>query len=391
MVRIIHTADLHLGLSFAQPNVSPSFEELRFKDLISNLDFMKNYAIENNADFFIIAGDIFHNPRPSVLAFNEFSRIVGELVHNNIDVIVVLGNHDSHRARESLSYLKSYVNVRLERFHLFDVAGAKLIEKGGRKIKFIGLPYPHFQSSLSYGDFLSHFENKFKEIKASIKEEDFTIVVGHFFVEGGKIGSEHLIASLRDYPIPSQVFEDVDLVCLGHLHLPQQIGEKIFYAGSIERIDFGEENENKSFLDIELNDNIDVKRIPLRMRPMKTIYLDFSNFTGFAIGENDILDRIGEIEKGSILRLRIKLRSAFQRPSVRTLEKNLREKLGLSLLKIEVIKEEIHEVSVSSKTMDFMSYLEEYLARKYKNESKEILELVKKEAKEIIAEVESRS
>lgn len=386
MIRIIHTADLHLGISFSSIIESPSFEEIRFKDLINNLEYIKDYAIKNNADFLIIAGDVFHNPRPSALAFNEFSRIIGELVKNDVNVIITLGNHDSFRTREALSYLKGIVNLGVERYHLFDKASAKIIEaRNGEKIKFIGLPYPHFQSDYSYSDFVDFYEEKFNEIRRSISGEDYEIAIGHLMIEGGKLGSEQFIASLKDHPIPTRIFEGLDLACMGHLHRAQRIGEKIFYSGSIERIDFREEGEEKSFLDILLSEKIEAKAVPLKLREMKTIDFELKNL----MIESEIQEKIEKlkIEEGSILRLRLFLDTGAKIPNIRFLEKNLKEKFKLAALKIEIKRKELASFQLASSPKDFSSFLKEYIDKKYKEKSDEFKRNLLNEAINIMDEV----
>lgn len=386
-MKIVHTADLHLGLSFINVPESQSFEELRFNDFLGNLERIKDHAINNKADFFIIAGDVFHNPRPSAKSFNEFSRIIGDLVRNDIDVIIVLGNHDSPKTRESLSYLKSYVNVGLERYHLFDISDSKVIERNGERIRFIGLPYPHFQPP-SYTDFISHFENRLEKLKEMHKNVDYTIVVGHLYIEGAEFGSERILTSFRDHPIPRRFFEveDIDLVCLGHMHKPQQLGEKIFYSGSIERIDFGEEGETKSFLEIELNGKIRAKRMPLQMREMKTLSLDLSKE---GLDENFITSKISDVKEGSLIKLKIKTPQLQSRINIAKIERSIKEKLKLAHLKIEILKEEMKDFKLEYKSSNFLNVLEEYLRKQYKNEPSEFLELVKKEALKVIEEVDS--
>ncbi len=388
MVRLIHTADLHLGIGFAQISSSADFEEKRFRDFISNLEFIKNYALNNKADFFVIAGDVFHNPRPSIQAFNEFSRIVGELIKNKVHVLVVIGNHDSTKTREALSYLKSYDNLGVDYFHLFDTARAEVIEakSTGEKIKFIGLPYPHFQSNYSYSDFVNFFEQKLSEITKD-NEGDFSVIIGHLYVEGGKLGSEQRIASLRDYPIPPRIFEPYDLTCLGHLHTPQRLGSKLFYSGSIERVDFGEEGEEKSFLDIKLGSKLEVNKVSLKLRPMKTYSINATSMS-----HSDLINEIKSLvlEEGAIVRIRIRISSNTSYPPVNQIERILKERYSVAGFKIDVEREEYQETRLPSTNLDFYSFLNEYLKARYKDRPNDFLVKVFSEAKKIIDEAQSQ-
>ena len=57
------------------------------------------------------------------------------------------------------------------------------------------------------------------------------------------LGSDHVL--LRS----SVALPQFDYVALGHIHKHQVIGQNphVVYSGSIQRIDFGEENDEKGF------------------------------------------------------------------------------------------------------------------------------------------------
>jgi exonuclease SbcD len=83
--------------------------------------------------------------------------------------------------------------------------------------------------------------------------------MGHFSVSEAKLGSERTVMLGRDVVVLKSVLADPiwDYVALGHIHRHQQLNAgqhpPIVYAGSLERIDFGEEKEPKGFViaDIE--------------------------------------------------------------------------------------------------------------------------------------------
>ena len=395
MVKIIHTADLHLGIGSYELYESSYLIQQRFNDFVSNFNFIKEYVISSNADFFIIAGDVFHHPRPAVQAYNEFSRIIGDLLKNNINVIVVLGNHDTFKTREMLSYIKSFENVNLNNFYLFDEASMISLKSkdSNEKVNFIGIPYPHFQSTLRYDEFVQVIERKINDLIQK-SEADYNVIVGHLYVEGGKLGSEQRVASLKDYPIPKNVFEkeNIDLVCLGHLHMPQKLGDKIYYAGSIERIDFGEENEEKSFFEINLGSKINVNQIKLKLRPMKTIYIEKDSLVSSLDLTQSLIKFLNEqkIEEGSLLRIRIKGYGIIKSISRKSIEDYLYEKRKVLAFKIEEIKEEFKEKEIEFKvSSNIREMLEQYIYTKYKKEPKEVLEKVKEYSFKIIEEMSS--
>src|SRR5262249_45433704 len=97
------------------------------------------------------------------------------------------------------------------------------------------------------------------------------VLVGHFSVGGAVYGSERSVMLGRDLVIQKSALADPawDYVALGHIHKPQTLtpapprgapaGEHsngrlppIVYSGSLERIDFGEEVEDKGFCWVQL-------------------------------------------------------------------------------------------------------------------------------------------
>jgi len=73
------------------------------------------------------------------------------------------------------------------------------------------------------------------------------IHVGHYQVGGAYISdTQQLIGRDIEISIDQISLAQADLVCLGHIHKPQQIGKNVFYSGSIFRKDWGE-LEDKGF------------------------------------------------------------------------------------------------------------------------------------------------
>jgi exonuclease SbcD len=109
------------------------------------------------------------------------------------------------------------------------------------------------------------------------------ILAGHFTVSGAVFGSERTVMLGSDVAVTKSAAAGGawDYVALGHIHKHQNLtqGEAglppTVYAGSLERIDFGEENEPKGFCFAEIErGNAEVEFIPVRARPFHTIRVD---------------------------------------------------------------------------------------------------------------------
>jgi len=92
MVKILHTADMHLDAPFSLEN--PSLSEVRRGDLRSAFKALMMYVEDNDIDLVLIAGDMFDSEfvtKETVsLAVNEFARLP------DCKFVISPGNHDPY-------------------------------------------------------------------------------------------------------------------------------------------------------------------------------------------------------------------------------------------------------------------------------------------------------
>jgi exonuclease SbcD len=83
-----------------------------------------------------------------------------------------------------------------------------------------------------------------------------SIVVGHAHLFGARIGAERLLTMGTDPMYDMQTFDlpGIDFVALGHIHKHQVLNRNptVVYAGSIDRVDFGEQDEDKGWVYVEI-------------------------------------------------------------------------------------------------------------------------------------------
>lgn len=66
------------------------------------------------------------------------------------------------------------------------------------------------------------------------------ILVGHWATVGSRINGQDYIGKEISIGYDQMMLAQPDLVCLGHIHEAQQIGDRVFYNGSIYQKDYGE-------------------------------------------------------------------------------------------------------------------------------------------------------
>ena len=105
----------------------------------------------------------------------------------------------------------------------------------------------------------------------------------------------------REVTLPAGFFArtELDYVALGHIHKHQILYEKppVVYCGSIDRVDFNEEREDKGFVEVSLKKgDASYEFIKLDTRPFRTFYVDATGGQPFeevvkAI-EDEVLDDV---------------------------------------------------------------------------------------------------
>ncbi len=234
MVKILHTADIHLGAKFS--GLGKSGDQVRAQ---LKKTFMKiiDLALEKNVDLLLVAGDLFNSNQISraTLGFilGEFARL------GKIHVCLVPGTHDCYD--NSSIYRNIEPSLLPTNFHLltdeenpfvfFEDLGVTVYGKPNRSNKGGESPLPtlkqefnsRFNIALAHGSF---------QIPSKSREDDFPITLDELEKSG------------------------FDYVALGHWHSTQEVCRKplAYYSGSPEQLKFGEKDSGNLLL-VELNED----------------------------------------------------------------------------------------------------------------------------------------
>jgi exonuclease SbcD len=99
------------------------------------------------------------------------------------------------------------------------------------------------------------------------------LLAAHVWVTGAKVGSESSM-SIGQEPVlllSSVALPAFDYVALGHIHKRQALSEKppVIYSGSLERVDFSEEGDEKGFYVIDIDTGDKVRKTRFEFHPVK--------------------------------------------------------------------------------------------------------------------------
>ncbi|MEI7510626.1 MAG: exonuclease subunit SbcD [Candidatus Peregrinibacteria bacterium] len=265
MKKILHFGDLHFGSGEKYGHIDPATGmNTRFLDYCHAIDTIVKTAVSDKVDLVVFAGDAFKTRNPSMTQQREFAKRIRELTAHQIPVLIVTGNHDTPNDSGKANSLEIFKILADENLVKVSSRPELLIING---IQVATLPWITRSIAMENGDFegLSKEEanERISRIGAELLEvlvasADVSlplIIVAHATVSGAKFGAERDIMLGSDIVIPYTAFCDpkVSYAAIGHIHRHQTVVENhIVYSGSPERIDFGEEKEEKGFVVAEI-------------------------------------------------------------------------------------------------------------------------------------------
>lgn len=272
MIRFIHTADIHFGVENYGRIDPETGIHTRLLDFYTAFNACIDHAIQHNVDFFIFSGDAYKTAHPSQtqqkLLFKSFMRLYAA----HIPVVIIVGNHDHPLSFGKAHALNLFGELPIDGFHVVSQPTTINLTTKNGPVQIVGIPWPtrntlalsERSEHKSAAQLTEHISRAVAHIISQKAQElDPTIPAvlgGHLTVSSGIFSGSEKRAIYGTDPIlqPSQLaIKPFDYVALGHLHRFQDLNPNghppVVYAGSIERVDFGERKEKKGFCDVTIH------------------------------------------------------------------------------------------------------------------------------------------
>lgn len=291
-MRLLHFADLHIGME-NYGRVDPATGlSTRLADFLARLDQVVDYALANAVDLVVFAGDAYKTRDPNPTHQREFARRLRRLSDAGLPLFLLVGNHDLPNAAGRAHSVEIFATLNVPGVYVARVPGTTRIETRHGPIQVVALPWVVRGSLLSRDDYknlpITRLNERVVEKIAILVTDEIerldrsipAILCAHGSIEGATYGSERSIMLGQDIVIPKSVINDpaFSYVALGHIHKHQVVHESppAVYAGSLERIDFGEERDDKGFVlvDIDAQHKAAWRFVPVNARRFLTIAVD---------------------------------------------------------------------------------------------------------------------
>jgi serine/threonine protein phosphatase family protein len=338
MVKLIHTADLHLDSAFRSRFTKEEAENRRQKQLMAWKELL-SFAVEKKVQGILIAGDLFDSPVVSHGTMDFFLSTISE--HPEISFFYLRGNHDTEntfRYQENLPKNFFLFSERGKKYRLNDRLLLAGVEYDTKDISFgenegaiqgvgqateqaVGQETVHGAEALSKNETESEEESKFLKLK----EEDCNILLLHGALYQGTPKGDSLqgeegifLKNLEKLPL--------SYIALGHIHKGGEgklnNGALWAYPGCLQGRGFDEEGE-RGFLYLKVEEEkkeIHKEFIPIKQGEFRILEIELLEDEGTLVCLKKIeaeMEKAG-ISKEDSLRIILKGKKGLEQ------ERNLR-------------------------------------------------------------------
>ena len=271
MIKLLHFADAHIDIARQGRHDPDTGLPVRVMDFLKALDTIVDTAVNQHVDLVIFAGDAYRDRTPAPTFQREWGKRMLRLSQAGIFTLLVVGNHDLSPAVGRAHALQEYETLQIP--NIYVISKPCLLhpsDLNNLPLQVIGLPWINRyelvtaleKNGLDTSDIGREFGNKIVELLHKwINELDQQIpavLTSHISVQGATYGNERSVMLGRDMTLAASLVCDprLDYVALGHIHKAQNLNKgarpPVIYPGSIERVDFGESNDQKQFVIAEV-------------------------------------------------------------------------------------------------------------------------------------------
>lgn len=260
-MRVIHTADWHLGQFF--------YTKSRAAEHQAFLDWLLLQVAERQVAAIIVAGDIFDTGSPPSYARELFNRFIVSLQASGCQLVILGGNHDSvavlNESRELLSCLNTRV-IAAAAEHPDDQVLLLTDRNGQPGALLCAIPFlrPRDITTSQAGQsghqkqqsLLEAITHHYQQCWQAAQQQRQALGLALPIIATGHLTTVGVTKSdaVRDIYIgtldafPAQAFPPADYIALGHIHRAQRIAgtEHIRYSGSPIPLSFDELGKEKS-------------------------------------------------------------------------------------------------------------------------------------------------
>jgi DNA repair exonuclease SbcCD nuclease subunit len=260
----VHAADLHLGYSQYGLEIRREDFDRAFQELVDK-------TIELKSDFMIIAGDLFHDARPSNVTLENVIKNFGRLREAGIPVLAVDGSHDSAPNILTGTILNPLDSAGLI-YYLPKHEGACWAKPDCCYVYGV----PNFRTRRRTEELLPAF---MEQSKPKPNHGLFNIFVFHMALDLPSVKPPYIDAEASPELIP----DGFNYYAAGHIH--ESYAEKfktglLVYSGSTETVNYDEAKIKKGFYNVKVDEKGTVSPQFIELESSRRFVVLEQDFTG---------------------------------------------------------------------------------------------------------------
>ena len=269
-MRILHFSDLHIGVeNYGQTDPETGLST-RLADFLSSLDEVVEYALTEDVDLVLLAGDAYKGRDPSQTHQREFAKRLSRLSEASIPSFLLVGNHDLPNAVNRATAVEIFQTLQVPYLQVGSNLQNYTIPTKSGPLQILAVPWPRRSGILSREESRGLTIEEVRQAvqdrmtqaiyaRAESLDPDVpAILTGHVTVNGATVGTERSMMLGQDHVLLAGDIgrPQVDYVALGHIHKHQILRNEnpfMAYSGSLQRVDFSEEGDDKGFCVVDLD------------------------------------------------------------------------------------------------------------------------------------------
>lgn len=269
-MRILHFSDLHIGVENYGRTDPVTGLSTRLNDFLQSLDEVVEYALAHSVDLVLLAGDVYKGRDPSQTHQREFARRLVRLSSAGIPTFIVVGNHDLPNAVSRATAVEIFPTLGVPNVYVGSSLQTHLIPTKSGPLQLLAVPWPRRSGVLSREETRGlSVEQVREEVQRRMTDyildrcqkldpEVPAVLSGHVTVNGATVGTERSMMLGNDHVLMAGNIArpELDYVALGHIHKHQVLRwdrPLMAYSGSLQRVDFSEEADDKGFCVVDLD------------------------------------------------------------------------------------------------------------------------------------------
>ena len=269
-MRILHFSDLHIGVeNYGQTDPETGLST-RLADFLSSLDEVVEYALIEDVDLVLLAGDAYKGRDPSQTHQREFAKRLSRLSEASIPSFLLVGNHDLPNAVSRATAVEIFQTLQVPYLQVGSNLQNYTIPTKSGPLQILAVPWPRRSGILSREESRGLTIEEVRQAvqdrmtqaiyaRAESLDPDVpAILTGHVTVNGATVGTERSMMLGQDHVLLAGDIgrPQVDYVALGHIHKHQILRNEnpfMAYSGSLQRVDFSEEGDDKGFCVVDMD------------------------------------------------------------------------------------------------------------------------------------------